>query len=119
MKTQPLAGSVDCASVNQPNDLLERVRISLSDHGAVESPLLGGTSFWVDDRLVISIHEDGILVRVPPSEYPTLLERPGVRPYEFAARPVPAWVIVDADSITQDGALTEWVAIGLAGPASG
>jgi hypothetical protein len=104
--------------VTEPNDLLARVRVSLSDHGAVESPLLGGTSFWVDDRLVISIHEDGILIRVPPGDYPALLERRGVRPYEFAARPVPAWVVVDADSIAQDGALSEWVEIGLGGSGS-
>lgn len=104
--------------MTERNDLLQRVRASLLDHGAVESPLLGGTSFWVDDRLVISIHEEGILIRVSPSDYPDLLERPGVRPYEFAARPVPAWVVVDASSIAQDGALTEWVEIGLGGAGS-
>lgn len=67
----------------------------------------------MDDRLVMSLHDDGILLRVSQDDYAALLERPGVRPYEFAERPVPAWLVVEADAIAQDGALTDWVEIGL------
>lgn len=100
-------------------ELASRVRRALSTRETVESPLLGGNSFWVEERLVISIHGDDLLVRVPSDDYLELLDRPGARPYEFAARPVPAWVVVEAEALGGDETLAEWVNIGLDGPNPG
>lgn len=95
-------------------ELAERVRSSLAGQPEVtEAPLLGGKSFWVADRLVISINGDDLLIRVAEDDYEVILERPGARPYEFAARPVPCWVIVAGVAITVDDALEEWVNLGL------
>ncbi len=97
-------------------ELASRVRGLLDPHSVTETPLLGGKSFWVDDRLVVSIHGDELLVRVPDHDYDDLLARPGTRPYEFAARPVPSWVMIDSGAILDDDSLAQWLSIGLRRP---
>lgn len=94
-------------------ELASRVRGLLEPHPVAETPLLGGKSFWVEDRLVVSIHGEELLIRVPEQEYDDLLGRPGTRPYEFAARPVPSWVMVGAGAILDDESLQEWISIGM------
>jgi hypothetical protein len=94
-------------------ELAARVRTLLDQHSLEESRLLDGKSFWVDDGLVASIHGDDLLLRVDRSEYAKMLARPGTRPYEFAGRPVPAWVLVGPDAVLDDESLREWLAIGM------
>jgi hypothetical protein len=79
---------------------------------------MGGDAFWVDDSLVVAILEDELVVRVPPDDYDHLVLRSGCRPFEFADRPVPSWVIVEAIALAGDDTLAEWVAIGLDWPNS-
>ena len=96
-------------------ELADRVRHSLKGRSRIdEGTLLGGRSFWVDDRLVVSVHGDDLLLRVPLEDYPSLLDRPGVMPYEFAARAVPGWVLIEGSAVADDKALSEWVGRGLA-----
>ena len=97
--------------------LSQRIRQSLGNQGEiVEGSFMGGTSFWLDDRLAIAIHGEDVLVRVPDDEYPALMKRDEARPYEFAARPVPNWVLYSGDA-ADEGALTELIQLGLAASA--
>lgn len=97
--------------------LSQRIRESLVDRGeVVEGSFLGGKSFWLDDRLAIALHEGDVLVRVPESEYGALVERSEARPYEFACRPVPNWVLYSGEA-TDDAALAELIQLGLAASA--
>lgn len=94
--------------------LADRVRSSLAGQPDVtEAALLSGKSFWVADRLVISINGDDLLVRVAEDDYESVLELPGTRPFEFADRPVPSWVIVEGVAIATDDELARWVNLGL------
>lgn len=93
--------------------LSERIRQSLVDRGeVVEGAFMGGTSFWLDDRLAIAIHGEDVLVRVPDAAYPSLMKRTDARPYEFAARPVPNWVLFAGEAADED-ALAELIRLGL------
>jgi len=99
--------------MEQTSVLTQRVRQSLGDRGEVsEGSFMGGTSFWLDDRLAIAIHGDDFLVRVPDAAYPTLMKRNEARPYEFAARPVPNWVLFTGEAADED-ALAELIRLGL------
>jgi hypothetical protein len=99
--------------MEQTSVLSERIRQSLGERGEViEGSFMGGTSFWLDDRLAIAIHGDDVLVRVPDAVYPSLMERSGARPYEFAARPVPNWVLFAGEAADED-ALAELIGLGL------
>jgi hypothetical protein len=99
-------------------ELAARVRGLLAQHAVAETPLLDGKSFWVDDRLVVSVHGEELLIRVADDEYGQLLKRPGARPYEFAERPVPSWVMVGPPAILDDGSLLEWLSIGMRRPSA-
>jgi len=93
--------------------LSQRIRQSLVDQGeVVEGSFMGGKSFWLDDRLAIAIHGDDVLVRVPDAAYPSLMQRADARPYEFAARPVPNWVLFAGEAADED-ALAELIRLGL------
>lgn len=93
--------------------LSQRIRQSLVDRGdVVEGAFMGGKSFWLDDRLAIAIHGEDVLVRVPETAYPSVVERAEARPYEFAARPVPGWVIISGES-ADESALAELIELGL------
>jgi len=93
--------------------LSQRIRQSLVDQGdVVEGSFMGGTSFWLDDRLAIAIHGEDVLVRVPDAAYSSLMERNEARPYEFAARPVPNWVLFAGEAADED-ALAELIRMGL------
>ena len=97
--------------------LSQRIRQSLVDRGeVVEGSFMGGTSFWLDDRLAIAIHGDDVLVRVADDDYSSLMKREEARPYEFAARPVPNWVLFSGDA-ADEKALTELIRLGLAASA--
>lgn len=108
-----IAPTLDWESMDYSEELAERVRLTLADQESEEGTLLGGKSFWVDDRLVISLQGEDLLIRVPDDIYPSLLEEPGVTTYDFAARPVPGWVLVSGASLTDEETLAEWVRIGL------
>lgn len=101
--------------VDVSNSLADRVRLALVGHQVVEGPFMHGKAFWVDKKLVVSILEDELLVRVPPDDYERLVLKSGCRPFEFAARPVPSWVLVEAIALSGDDTLSEWVSIGLEG----
>ena len=93
--------------------LSQRIRRSLVDQGElIEGLFLGGTSFWLDDRLAIAVNGEDVLVRVPKAAYGQIIERDGARPYEFAARPVPNWILVAGESADEE-ALTELIRLGL------
>ena len=93
--------------------LSQRIRSTLVSRGEVsEGSFMGGTSFWLGDHLAIAIHGEDVLVRVPDNVYPTMMERSEVRPYEFAARPVPNWVIFAGDA-ADESALEELIELGL------
>jgi hypothetical protein len=99
--------------MEQTSVLSQRIRQSLTEQGdVVEGSFMGGTSFWLDDRLAIAIHGEDVLVRVPDAAYPTIMERSGARPYEFAARPVPNWVLIAGES-ADETALAELIRLGL------
>lgn len=103
-------------AMDYSEELAARVRGLLAQHSVAETPLLDGKSFWIDDRLVVSIHGDELLIRVADNEYDELLERPGARPYEFAERPVPSWVMVGSRAVLDDDSLLEWLSIGMRRP---
>lgn len=93
--------------------LSQQIRRSLNDRGEVnEGAFMGGTSFWLDDRLAIAVHGEDVLVRVPESLYPEMIGRTGARPYEFAARAVPNWILFDGGA-ADESVLEELIEIGL------
>lgn len=98
-------------------NLTERLRAGLSDHGSVrEKAMFGGRCFMVNEKLLVSAGGDGdLLVRVDPGRSDELLDVTGARIAEMGERSMgPSWLLVDADSVETDEDLTFWLDTALA-----
>lgn len=105
-------------SASPQADLVDRIHPLLADRGAVRViSMFGGRAFMLDDAMVVSAGRTGdLLVRVDRDQFEGLLERDGARQAEMSngRRMGPGWISVDAEAITGDGALQQWVDIALA-----
>lgn len=93
--------------------LVERLRGLLADEPTVrEVSMLGGRSFMVNEKMIVSALKDGsLLVRVAAEQHDALLDRPGARRAEMGdGRDMgPGWIDVAASAITNDEKLAPWI----------
>ena len=59
--------------------LANRIRTALTDERSTsEVSMLGGLSFMMNDKMVVSVRSDGdLLVRIDPARHDELVARPG------------------------------------------
>jgi len=99
--------------------LVERVADTLAqigERGVRQKNVFGGRGFLAGKSTFVIVWEDGLLVKTPANEYPTLLERPGIEPFAPGGEaPMGTWLVVPADAVADDPDLTEWVRRGLKG----
>jgi TfoX/Sxy family transcriptional regulator of competence genes len=97
--------------------LIERLRALLADEPVTrEVAMFGGTSFMVDEKMIVSARKDGgLLVRVDARRHVELLGRTGARQAEMGAgRDMgPGWIEVDAGAIEDDARLSVWIGVAL------
>jgi TfoX/Sxy family transcriptional regulator of competence genes len=96
--------------------LAARVRAALPRDGVVrEVRMFGGLSFMLDERMVVAVRDDSLLVRVDPARSAELLSIPGANPAVMGAdRPMgPGWITVSADALATDQQLTDWIEVAL------
>lgn len=95
------------------DDLLARVRDALRAEPSVrEIRMFGGTSFMVEERMVVNVRRDGrLLVRVDPARSDTLIADHGARRARMGERDMGAgWLDVVPEHLTTDEALAFWIA---------
>ena len=93
-------------------ELLDRVRAALPP--AQEKRMFGGHGFMVDGALACSVSARGLLVRVGTDQQAELVDTAGVSPMVMGGRTSRGWVHVDAEVLEDDGALREWLDLGVA-----
>ena len=97
-------------------DLSQRIEAYLQGMGEVtEGRVLSGDGYFLDGRLVATVMDEDLCLRVGSDDWDSLISTAGVRPLLFADRPVPGWVIVEGTSIDADDALARWIELALAG----
>ena len=95
--------------------LAARIREHAAGAPVMEKKMFGGLAFLLGGHMsVAASREGGLLVRVEPAETGTLLEEPGVAPFEMRGRAMDGWLRVSADAVTDEDALARWVDRGLA-----
>jgi TfoX/Sxy family transcriptional regulator of competence genes len=96
-------------------ELADRVRDVLAgEPGITEKRMFGGLAFLVDGHMGVSASSrGGLLVRVERALEETLLEEPGVGPFEMRGRPMSGWLHVSPDAVQDEGALERWVGLAL------
>ena len=95
--------------------LAERLREVFADIPYVhEKKMFGGLAFMVDGNMSCGVMGDGgLMLRVGPALYAETLARPHARPMDFTGRRMTGFVLVDADGLTEDDMLREWIALSL------
>jgi TfoX/Sxy family transcriptional regulator of competence genes len=90
--------------------LAERIRKTLAKRrGVVEKEMFGGVAFLLGGRMFCGIVKDDLMVRVGPERHDEALEKPHVRPMDFAGRPMKGYVYVAPAGCKADAALANWV----------
>lgn len=96
--------------------LAARIRATVAQEpGLTEKAMFGGLGFLVNGNMAVAASgEGGLMVRADPEAGQDLLEEPYVTPVVMRGRAMTGWLRVADDGLSDDEALTRWVAIGLA-----
>ena len=93
--------------------LAERVReLLLGDRDVTEKKMFGGLAFLVGGHMAIAAsREGGLLLRVDPAQFDTLMDTTTARPMEMRGREMRGWLRVDADAVKTKRQLTKWATL--------
>jgi TfoX/Sxy family transcriptional regulator of competence genes len=92
-------------------DLAARVRELVSSQARLsEKKMFGGLAFLIGGNMAVGVSgQGGILVRVDPDESDALVASTPARLMEMRGRSMRGWLRVDADDVSGDAELAEWV----------
>jgi TfoX N-terminal domain len=97
-------------------DLANRIRELLgSERGVVEKAMFGGLAFLIGGHMAVAVSgQGGLMVRVPPEDTETLLDRAHVSPMVMAGREARGWLRVSDEGVKTKRQLQPWVNRGAA-----
>jgi TfoX/Sxy family transcriptional regulator of competence genes len=92
-------------------ELADRVRKQLQGRDVAwdEKRMMGGLCFMVDEKMLVGVSEDRLMVRLDPDDYPTMLQRPGAEPMDFTGRPMRGFLWVFEQGIRGPSELGYWI----------
>jgi hypothetical protein len=95
-------------------DLANRIRELLgAQRGVVEKQMFGGLAFLINGNMSVAASgQGGLLVRVPPDDTDTLLQREHVSAMVMGGRQSRGWLRVDPDGVKTKRQLQSWVTRG-------
>jgi hypothetical protein len=90
--------------------LAARVRQLLAARrGITEKKMFGGVAFLLSGNMLVGIWEDAVIARLGIDAAGSALQEPFVRQFDVTGRPMRGWVLIDADGVESDRALSVWV----------
>ena len=95
--------------------LANRIRQAAGDReGFAEIKMFGGICFTLNGNMFAGVIRNDLMIRVGADANEGALAKPGVRPMDFAGRPMVGMVYVAPDVIEADESLNVWLDQGLA-----
>ncbi|MEU2869171.1 TfoX/Sxy family protein [Streptomyces olivoreticuli] len=88
--------------------LAERVLERLEPEGVVAKKMFGTIAYLLQGNTVVTLHDDGLWLRVGSDGMEEALGRLGARPAEFRGKEANGWVIV-AGEVLDDDVLDTWL----------
>lgn len=97
-------------------DLADRIRAAVQDvDGVTEKKMFGGLGFMVAGNMAVAASgQGGLMVRCDPAASEELVTREGASRMEMRGKEMAGWLRVTTDAVTDDGALQDWVDVGVA-----
>lgn len=89
--------------------------VQLGERGVRQKNVFSGRGFLIGKKTFAIAWGDGVLVKVPPADYPRLLAQPGIEPFApDGERPMGTWLNIPPDAVADDPELIDWLRLGLA-----
>lgn len=97
-----------------PASLEERIRISLIGLPVSEKRMFGGVTFLLNGNMLCCASKKGLMVRVGKYAEPRALAKPMAKRCGGAGHPMPGFISIEPDGISQDDILADWLEMALA-----
>jgi hypothetical protein len=96
-------------------ELAERIRgIVAGEAGLAEKRMFGGLAFLINGNMAVSASgQGGMLLRVDPTDTPTLVQRPEATRFEMRGREMDGWLRIDPTGLATKRQLKLWVSRGV------
>ena len=89
---------------------VQDVLAQLGERHVRQKGIFGGRGFLAGASAFAIVWDDGLLVKLPRSDYPQALTETGVTPFApDGERPMSTWVVVAAHVIADDPELADWI----------
>lgn len=63
----------------------------------------------LNGNMLVGVWKNSMIVRLDPEQAGEALLEPHVGEFDITGRPMKGWVMVEPDSVADDGAVKEWV----------
>ncbi len=74
-----------------------------------EKKMFGGICFFVDDKMLIGVEKERIMVRIDPEDEVKALKKKGAKPMDFTGRVMKGFLFVDDKAVDMDKDLEYWI----------
>ncbi len=90
-----------------------RAIIAQSHKKVEEKKMFGGLCFMVNDKMLVGVEKDKLMVRLDPAKYDEVIEKEGCLPMDFTGRVMKGFVFVDAEVLKTKKQLEYWIKLAL------
>ncbi len=91
--------------------LADRIKRILQDRKIkyIEKKMFGGLCFLVDDKMLMGVEKQRLMVRIDQEDEPKALKKKGAKPMDFTGRVMKGFLFVDDKGVDMDDELEYWV----------
>ena len=95
--------------------LADRIRAHVEhEKGLTEKRMFGGLAFLINGRMAVAAGSTGdVMLRVDPKDTERLLQLPNASPVEMRGREMVGWLNLDANLISSEDEMAEWIQRGV------
>jgi TfoX/Sxy family transcriptional regulator of competence genes len=95
--------------------LAKRTReiVALTQNNVKEKKMFGGLCFMVNDKMLVGVEKDRLMVRIDPEKFDELIEKEGCSPMDFTGKIMKGFVFVNYDSLNTQKGLKYWIDVAL------
>ena len=95
--------------------LADRVReiIFQTHRNVVEKKMFGGLCFMVNEKMLVGVETERLMVRLDPLKYDEVMEKEGAAPMDFTGKIMKGYVFVDINVLNTKKKLEYWMNLAL------